>query len=77
MSKLYGYLTNDRGSVATKAALSNITANVQTVGHRLSVTLWADGRFSVLVLEGSPGTGWYHSRELLRGNVADAHREAS
>jgi len=57
MSKLYGYLTGDRGT-STRASARTIESIVQTEDARITVTLTADGGYSIRIKRGDRASGY-------------------
>ena len=77
MSRLYGYLSNERGGVSTRAAHRHIQAIVQTQEHRLTLFLLAEGHFILTVAQASPGGGWSGTKYVLSGEINECGDEVA
>ena len=72
MANLYGYLASDRPGSVTRASSRRIMAQLQTWTDRLSLSLAADGGFTLYREAGPNGSG---PRVLIAsGSVSDLAR---
>jgi hypothetical protein len=69
MSKLYGYLTNERGGESTRAAHRSIEAIVQTESARIVVTLLDSGEFTIAIKRGDRASGYGDTTARINGNA--------